>query len=603
VSDSVKQGRIESSVIPPARNDGCAPIEEYAVLTDGRTSALYSRDGRVDWWAVPTLDAPPVCAALLDAPHGGYLVVAPIDEYVLERRYLDGSNVLESVYRTAGGSLRVTASLNMASTGRLPWTELAFRIEAISGTVAMRWSFEYGTQLGAATSTCEIEQGTPVVRMGTHTLAILFDPDFEIALSKENVSARFDVHGNQTTVLAVLAGQEEPLFVPTLDAIDKRVDDTVENWRRWTSLVRSAGRWQSAVTRSALVLKTLLAEYTGAIAAAVTTSLPERIGGEKNWDYRFAWVRDSSFAIDALINLGLGEEVHNAVAWLLRAIRANGPDLHVFYTLSGELSREEVSLPVPGYRNSQPVRSGNDASSQLQLGNYGDVLDALYLYLKEGNVLDATSQGVICELVSQCADRWREPDAGIWELDETRHYTISKIGCWVAMDRSVKLVEMGQLPEGDVARWRSEQQAIREFIDQRCWSTTKKSYTFYADSEDLDASVLLAARTGFDVGERLASTVEAVNDELGRGPLLFRYSGAEESEGAFVACTFWMIEALAAIDQRARAIKWMDEAVVLANDVGILSEQIDPETRAFLGNTPQALSHLALINAAHALAP
>jgi GH15 family glucan-1,4-alpha-glucosidase len=402
-------------------------------------------------------------------------------------------------------------------------------------------------------------------------------------------------------VLAILAAEEEPLFLPSLVSIDKRVDDTKDNWRRWTSLIRSSGQWHTSVTRSALVLKTLLAEYTGAIAAAATTSLPENIGGDKNWDYRFAWVRDSSYAIDALINLGLGEEVHNAVAWLLRAIKANGPELHVFYTLTGELSLEEVTLPVPGYRGSQPVRSGNDASGQLQLGNYGDVMDAIYLYLKEGNVLDVTSRQVICELARQCADRWREPDSGIWELDEIRHYTISKIGCWVAMDRLVELFEMGHLPGGDVARWRSERQAIRDFIEQRCWSDSKGAYSFYADTDDLDASVLLSARTGFDVGERLASTVEAVNRELGRGPLLYRYSGAEQTEGAFVACTFWMIEALAALDQRSRAIEWMNDAVALANDVGIFSEQIDAETRTFLGNTPQALSHLALINAAHAL--
>jgi GH15 family glucan-1,4-alpha-glucosidase len=586
---------------PAARSEGYAPIGEYAVLTDGRTSALYSRDGRIDWWPVPTLDAPPVCGAVLDAEHGGYLSVAPVDDYEIERRYVEGTNVLESVLRTSGGSVRITTSLNMALTGRLPWTELAFRIEGVSGVVAMEWRFVPGTQLGETTSTCALEQDVPVIRMGAHTMAIRFDADVDVLVSKHEVSAQFEVKGDHTSVLAILATEREPLYLPSLDSIDKRVDDTKENWRRWTSLIPSSGPWHTAVTRSALVLKTLLAEYTGAIAAAATTSLPERIGGDKNWDYRFAWVRDSSYAIDALINLELAEEVHNAVAWLLRAIQANGPELHVFYTLQGELSPEEENLPVPGYRGSQPVRSGNDASTQLQLGNYGDVLDAVYRYLKEGNVLDTTSQQVVCEIARQCVERWREPDAGIWELKEDRHYTISKIGCWVAMDRLVELFDMGHLPGGDVERWRSERHAIREFIEQRCWSATKGAYTFYAGTDDLDASVLLSARTGFDIGERLASTVEAVIRELGRGPLLYRYSGAEASEGAFVACTFWMIEALAALDQRARATEWMDQAVALANDVGIFSEQIDPETRTFLGNVPQALSHLALINAAHAL--
>lgn len=588
-------------MISSPRMEGYAPIEEYAVLTDGRTSALISLDGRIDWWAVPTLDGSPVCAALLDAEHGGYLSLSPVDDFDVERRYVEGTNVLEYVMTTAQGSVRVTCALNMAATGRLPWTELALRVEGLTGDVVMQWVLSTDTQSNTTSTESSIEQGVPVVRVGGLTIATLFDGDGDVSVTPGALSASFTTTAGATVVLALLATDGEPVLVPEISIVDERLDATIDNWLRWSSTIRSPEQWRDAIVRSALVLKSLLAESTGAIAAAVTTSLPERIGGPKNWDYRFSWVRDSSFAIDALINLDLSEEVHNAVAWLLHAISRNGPDLHVLYTLTGEMPEDEEKLDVSGYRDSQPVRSGNGAAGQLQLGNYGDVFDTVYRYVKEGNLLDLTSQGLLCALVEQCCDEWKEPDSGIWELHKIEHFTISKIGCWVAMDRAVKLSQIGQLHGGDVSKWRIERDAIREFIEQHCWSESKKAYTFYAGTEDLDASVLLSARTGFDVGERLASTIEAVSRELREGPLVYRYTGAETSEGAFVACTFWLVEALAVSGQREQAIRLMDEAVDLTNDVGILSEQIDPKTRAFLGNIPQALSHLALINAAHSI--
>ncbi|HEY1761546.1 MAG TPA: glycoside hydrolase family 15 protein [Acidimicrobiales bacterium] len=587
-------------MIPSPRIDGYAPIEEYAVLTDGRTCALISLDGRIDWWPVPTLDSLPVCAALLDAESGGFLSLSPISPSVVERRYVAGTNVLESVFTTVDGSVRVTSALNMASSGRLPWTELALRVEGISGDVTMEWVLSPHTHFETP-CVSTIEQGIPVVRCGTHTIAALFDGESDIEVAPEKVSATFTLKPGEKAVLAFIASDGEPIFVPTLTEIDGRVDATKENWSRWSAKISPTHQWSDAVVRSALVLKSLLAEYTGAIAAAATTSLPERIGGPKNWDYRFAWVRDSSFAINALVNLELSEEVHNAVAWLLRAIGRNGPDLHVFYTLAGEIPAGEEKLDLAGYRGSQPVRSGNRAAHQRQLGNYGDVFDAVYRYVKEGNVLDVTSQELLSELAQRCCNEWRNPDSGIWELPTTEHYTISKIGCWVALDRAVKLHEMNQVRDGEVARWRRERDAVREYIERECWSEEKKSYTFYAGTDDLDASVLLSARTGFDVGTRLASTIEAISRELRDGPLVYRYTGAREGEGAFVACTFWLVQALAGSGQREEAIRLMDEAVGLTNDVGILAEQIDPQTRAFLGNVPQALSHLALISAARSI--
>jgi GH15 family glucan-1,4-alpha-glucosidase len=338
-----------------------------------------------------------------------------------------------------------------------------------------------------------------------------------------------------------------------------------------------------------------------AIAAAATTSLPERVGGSKNWDYRYAWVRDSSFTLDALINLRLHEEVHGAVSWLLSAIRDNGGDLHVFYTLDGSVANQESQLDIPGWRGSQPVRSGNSASGQTQLGTYGDLFDTISRYCAEGHLIDPATGRMLADLADRCCDQWRTRDSGIWELKAREHYTISKIGCWVALDRAVHLAEARQIPALHFERWRAGAAEIRNWANSHCWSDAKSAYTFYAGTDDLDAAVLLAGRTGFERGPRLASTIEAITTELGRGPLLYRYSGMDKEEGAFVACSFWMVDALVHTGQTDRARQLMDDTVSLTNDVGLLSEQIEPETGAFLGNTPQGLSHLALINAAFAL--
>jgi GH15 family glucan-1,4-alpha-glucosidase len=580
-----------------------SPIEDYAVLTDGRAAALISKDGRIDWWPVPTMDAPPVCASILDAERGGYISVAPDIEFQVERRYVAHTNVLESVMTTVNGSIRVTSALNMASVGRPPWTELAFRIEGLTGEVAMRWSFIPGSQFETVTARCSLENGTAVIKAGTHTIVSRFDGDADTVVSANEVTASFSVKSGSRTVVAFVATRGEPVTVPSVSDIDSRIDATVEVWSQWSASIAPPERWSEVVTRSALLLKTLIAEDTGAISAAATTSLPERIGGPKNWDYRYSWIRDSSFVIDAFLNLGLDEEVQNTVSWLLAAIKDNGPELHVFYTLAGGITSTAVELDATGYRNSRPVHCGNGASNQLQLGNYGDVFDSVYRYLIKGNVLDVTSEELLRDLVGRCCDEWMEPDSGIWELNDIEQYTISKISCWVALDRAVKLFERGHIHGGDIARWRQERDAVRAFVRKRCWSTKRNSYSFYADTDELDASVLLCARTGFDVGPRLVSTIEAISRELRHGAFVYRYTRAEESEGAFVACTFWLVEALAAVGQREAATLLMDEGVRLVNDVGVLAEQIDVSTGAFLGNVPQALSHLALINAAYSLWP
>lgn len=583
------------------RIDGFVELADYAVLSDGRTSALLALDGQVDWWALPALDDLPICGALLDPAHGGHIFVRPESSFEVKRNYIESTNVLETTFVIEGGAVVVTSALNTGASGRLPWTELVFSTVALGRPVRMVWEFRPGNQLGLSKPRVAKVGGVPIVNMGDHNIALVIDTAGSVNDRADRVYGQFVADELQRSLIAFTGTKKVPAVIPAAEEIDHRLENTKESWRRWSSRINDCGEWSPHVVRSALALKTLVAERSGAIAAAVTTSLPERVGGPKNWDYRFAWVRDSSFSINAFSNMGMSEEVHNSAAFLIRSVRNNGPDMHVFFTLDGELEVGERDVDVPGYRFSRPVRSGNDAASQLQLGNYGDFFDTLHRFALAGHVLDESTQTLIVGMAEQCRQRWRDPDSGIWELHELRHYTISKIGCWIALDRAIQLVECGQLPDSMVDQWRVERDEIREFIETRCWSHEKKTYTLCADSDDLDAAVLLAARTGFDRGERLRSTIEAINDELAEGVLIYRYTDADKEEGAFVACTFWMVEALAHSNQLERARHVMSDAVGLVNDVGILSEQIDPECGAFLGNLPQGLSHLALINAAFTL--
>jgi GH15 family glucan-1,4-alpha-glucosidase len=581
---------------------GFAAIEDYAVLGDGRTVALVATDGQIDWWPVPTMDAPPVFSAILDPTAGGYLEMRPAEDFTTERRYLPGTNVLETTFRSATGAVRVTDALSVGAAGPLPWGELARRVEGVEGTVDMTWTVAPGTRFDSAQPWTETWKDAIVVHVGDQHLGVLGFDVGETSIAPHQVSGRFTASPGSVGLLAVTCSDAEPLFLPQRAELDHHLDRTIERWREWTQGIRYDGQWSDAVIRSALALKLLLYSPTGAIAAAPTTSLPERIGGDKNWDYRYMWVRDSSYTVDALMELGLHEEVQSAVSFLLSAIRRTAPNLHVFYTLAGDVPTEHAELDAPGYRESTPVRAGNGAATQTQLGTSGDLFDTMWHYVDNGHQLDAPTGRMLAELADRCCDIWRRPDSGIWELPDARQYTISKMGCWVALDRAAKLAEAGAIHTGHTQRWRSESDEIRAWVNENCWSTSKGSYTFYAGTDDLDAATLLAGHTGFDRGERLAGTIDAITAELAEGPLIYRYTGMSSEEGAFVACSFWLVTALTHLGRTKEAIQQMDDSVALANDVGLLSEQMTPTGRGMLGNHPQGLSHLALVNAATGLA-
>jgi GH15 family glucan-1,4-alpha-glucosidase len=333
------------------------------------------------------------------------------------------------------------------------------------------------------------------------------------------------------------------------------------------------------------------------MVAAATTSLPESLAGGKNWDYRYAWVRDSAYALTALFRFGLREETHGAMSWLLRAIRADGPEPRVCYSLGGEPTTGVQVRDAPGWRGIGPVVSGNRAVDQLQLGVYGDLFSIVSLYVSNGNVLDTDTGRLLTAVADLTCDRWQQKDAGMWELSEQRHHTTSKLGCWVALTRAVELAEAGHIP-GDPSRWRSEAERIRAWVAENGWSEERGAYVWYPGSDELDASILLHAISGFDRGERMSSTLDALRAELGAGRHLYRYSGAAKEEGTFLACSWWMVSALQLCGRGDEARELMDALMDTPNDVGVLAEMLDPDTGDFLGNLPQALSHLALVNAA-----
>jgi GH15 family glucan-1,4-alpha-glucosidase len=445
---------------------------------------------------------------------------------------------------------------------------------------------------------------TPVAVAGRDALAVCSWDAGEPRIDRRGISGRFDAREGTSALIALCAAHQEPLVLPPRRAVEERLQGTVDYWRGWAADRRYEGPWRDAVIRSALALKLLCHSPSGAIAAAATASLPEEIGGERNWDYRFCWVRDSAFTLDALLQLGCPSEADAFFWWLLHASQLTRPRLQVLYRLDGAERAPERTLALDGYRESRPVRIGNAAAGQTQLDIYGDVLQTAVIYVQAGGRLDRETGRRLAGMADLVCQIWREPDSGIWEVrSDPRHFTHSKMMCWVALDRAIRLGEAGRLPASHAAAWRAEALAIREFIETRCWSPRLQSYTRDADSEELDASLLLGVLLGYGAPdpERLSSTVTAIRRSLGHGPLLHRYSGEDGlrgGEGAFLCCSFWLADALARTGRVGEATELMEQLLPLAGDVGLYAEELDPDSGELLGNTPQGLVHLALINAA-----
>lgn len=587
--------------------EGYAPIHAYAAIGDGRSSALIAPDGSIDWWCAPCMDAPPLFDRLLDAPQGGRFVLQPKGVVSIRRCYLENSNVLETEVNTSGGRARITESLNSGPAGRLPWSELARRIEGLEGAVDFDLLYQPGTRAGTCSPWMSDTPNGCVHHVGPVMTMLRYPERTRIDVCDDReVRGGLRVQAGDRELIALLASQDEVLPVPPLVDIDTRIDRSHREWQQWVDDLDCGATRRSEVICSALALKFLWFAPTGAIAAAVSASLPERIGGDKNWDYRYAWVRDAAYVIKTFLRVGALPDAKAGFSWLMTTIGEHRPGLSPCYTLRGERVEEERCIDVPGYRNSQPVRVGNTATDQLQTCAYGDILEMASRMIEAGHILDPNTARLLFELADECADSWMRKDNGFWELEELQHYTMSKVECWMALRRACELAEQGHITTARLPRWQRERDRILEWIDAHCWHEGRQTYLMHPGTDRLDASLMLASRFGLAEArrDRFIATREAIRRELAdaSGDLLWRYSGMQQCEGTFISCAFWMVEAYGLLGEREEAGRLFDSLLCrVRNDVGLMPEMWDPHTDSGLGNTPQGLSHLALVHAALSL--
>ena len=591
------------------RSDGYAPIRDYALIGDGRTTALVATDGSIDWLCLPNVDSPAVFARVLDARRGGSFQLEPADPYEVERRYQQDSNVLETTFTTAQGSIRVTDSMTLTDDRRLsPFRELTRKVEGLSGRVPVRWAFEPRFEYGERSPQLSRRAGRWFAECGRNAIALSAWDAGEPEANGTTIGAELELEQGQTALIALAAAHEQPVVLPGRADTEGRLERTERFWPEWAGRVEYDGPWRDAVVRSALTLKLLVFAPSGAIVAAPTASLPEWIGGSRNWDYRFTWLRDASWTLDALIRLGLDDEAHAFFWWFMHASRLTQPRLQILYKVDGSTHTKEHDLDnLEGYLGSSPVRVGNGAVDQVQLDVYGSVLESIWLYVQEVGHLDGETGRDVAKIADYVTEHWSDRDSGIWEVrSEETHFIQSKALCCIALERACALAERGVIPDRS-ERWRAASEEIRNFVDADGWDEERQSYVRAPDLHELDASLLTLAILAYDSPgrERLKSTVAAIERELRTGPYVYRYRGKDGvggDEGAFLTCSFWLADTFARQGRLDEARSLMDELIGLANDVGLYSEEIDPSNGDFLGNFPQGLTHLALVNAAISIA-
>ncbi|GAQ53384.1 glycoside hydrolase family 15 protein [Streptomyces acidiscabies] len=584
-------------------------IEDYAVVGDEQTAALVGRDGSVDWLCLPRFDSAACFARLLGDEENGHWRIAPkgVTGPCTRRSYRGDTLVLDTEWETGDGAVRVTDL--MPQRDKAP--DLVRIVEGLRGRVTVRSTLRLRFDYGSIVPWMRRSDGHRVAVAGPDSAWLRSEPPVRTWGEDFGTHAEFEVAEGEKVAFVLTwhpSHEPQPARVDPYEALEASLED----WGAWSAHCRYKGPYEAVVRRSLITLKALTYAPTGGIVAAPTTSLPEELGGVRNWDYRHCWLRDSTLTLGALLSAGYHEEARSWHRWLLRAVAGDPADLQIMYGVAGERRLPELELPwLSGYENSRPVRIGNGAVDQLQLDVYGEVMDSLALARDAGLPARPHVWALQRALMEWLRDNWRQPDEGLWEVrGGRRQFTHSKVMVWVAADRAVRALETHPHLRGDLDGWRELRSAVHAEVCERGYDAERGTFTQSYGSAELDAALLLIPRVGFLPGDdpRVIGTVDAVRAELGHDGLLRRYStdgttvdGLPGSEGTFLVCSFWLVDALHLTGRRKEALALFERLAGLVNDVGLLAEEYDPASGRQLGNFPQAFSHIGLVSSALAL--
>lgn len=601
-----------------AKRSPYPPIEDYAFISDCHSGALISRNGSIDWCCMPRIDSSSSFGRLLDWDKGGFCSIFPEDDgEAVYRRYVDDTMVLETTLQSNSGEARLLDCFTMQPDLRKePYHQLLRVVEGVQGNVDLRLlvvpRFDYG----------EVQPWIRHEHMrvysaigGDDGLLISGDPDIS-PIDNHSLAASFTVRPGDRVRISIMYVRPErldyaPPPIPDAGELDRRLQETQEWWSKWFSQINFSGPSRPGVLRSAGVLKGLSYAPTGAIAAALTTSLPESPGGERNWDYRYSWIRDSSFSVRSLGEIGFTEEAEAFRRFIERSAAGSAEELQIMYGVGGERRLTEITLDhLEGYRGARPVRVGNAASRQLQMDVYGELVELSWRWHQRGHSSDDAYWRFLLDLVNVAQERWREPDRGLWEMrGDPQHFVHSKVMCWAALDRGAKLAKES-LRQAPVKEWEKNRDQIRAAVETEGYDKERGIFVQAFGVKELDAALLLLPSVGFVeyTDERMVRTVDAIREELDQNGLLLRYKankgvkdGLEGEEGTFLACSFWLVECLAHQGRVDEARELFDRASATRNDLGLFSEEYDTGSNQMLGNFPQGLTHLSHIAAAVAL--
>lgn len=614
MQDAALRSAADAGPFRPADDTIYPSIEDYAAIGDGRSVALVSREGSIDWLCLPHFSAPPFFAALLDRRRGGRFALRPVAPFRARRRYIGDTNVVETSFETKTGRCLVTDCMTLLPASRYrdelrPQAEILRQVRGDAGEVELEIICEPKPDFGRAKGNFEARGKLGWAFCCADQVLFLQGEMPLLRSDNETIGGTFRISAGETRCVSLAYTRRDIAVVPELgsDAI-KRLEETCTWWRNWSDSCTIRGKYRNPIVRSVLVLKLLSYSLSGAVVAAATTSLPEAVGGTRNWDYRYCWLRDAALIVQAFVHLGYTQEAESFIDWLLHATRLTWPRLDVLYDVFGEVRLPERELVhLEGYKKSRPVRIGNGAHDQLQLDVYGAVIQAAYEYVEHGGKLEVGAARCLAGFGRQVCKLWREADNGIWEKRTGRaHHTYSKMMCWVALDRLLKLARMGNV-RIPVERFERERDAIEDTVERRGFNADLNSYVAELDGDMPDASLILAARCGYRSADhpRMLGTYDFIERLLGVDGMLYRYvpetDGIAGKEGTFGIAGFWAVEYLARAGRTSEAGRRFERLLERSNDLGLYAEEMDPETGAALGNFPQAFTHVGLIAAAMAL--